>query len=86
MTRTNGSRLVLVGMLLMLLAVSVPMTLERLLDPTVCARHVHTTQQTMSAGLVFVIDGLGLGFFVGLALVIIGLPRNPRSKKIGGQA
>lgn len=86
MTQASGSRLVLAGMLLMLIAVSVPMTLERLLDPTVGAQHMHTTQQTISAGLTFVIDGLRLGFFVGLAVVVIGLLRNRRSKKIGGRA
>ena len=72
MPLTKGrSKLVPAGVLLMLLGVGVPMIVQRLLP----------ADQPMGLTLALVTDGFRLGFFVGIALLIIGWMRNKRSNK-----
>jgi hypothetical protein len=65
-----GRQLVPVGVLLMLLGVGLPVILQRLGEGA-----------GMSLPLALAIDGSRLGFFVGLALLIVGLLRNRKQKK-----
>ncbi len=72
-SNASGSKLVPIGVLLILLGFGIPIVLGRLM-----------TGQPISVPLALAIDGFRLGFFVGLALLIIGLVRNRQSKKTSG--
>ncbi len=76
MTSTDrpGSKLVPLGLLLMLLGIVVPTQLAKLL----------TSGHSMTLPLALAVDGFKAGFFLGLALLIIGLLRNRKSKKDEG--
>lgn len=71
--KATGSKFVSAGVLLVLLGFSIPLVLERLMPG-----------QTMSSPMAFLVDGFRVGFFVGLALLIIGLLRNRQAKKSDG--
>jgi hypothetical protein len=70
---TSKSKLVNIGVLLMLLGLTVSILEERL------------PQRPMTLPLALAIDGLKAGFFVGLALLVVGLLRNRRGDKSGTQ-
>ena len=66
-----GSKFVVLGMLMMALGIVVPNLLEVNFG----------TGHPMTLPLALAIDGLKIGFFPGVALLIIGLMRNRKSKK-----
>jgi hypothetical protein len=77
MTSTDrlGSKLVYLGLLLMGLGIIVPNQLEGLL---------RTGHHQITLPLALTIDGFKVGFFLGLAALIIGLLRNRKSKRDEG--
>lgn len=76
MTSTDrpGSKLVVLGVLMLALGIVVPNLLEVRFG----------TGHPMTLPLALAIDGFKIGFFLGLALLIIGLLRNRKSKKDEG--
>jgi len=69
-TQRPGSKLISLGVLLMLLGIFGPGQLENLL------KGVH---QPVSLPLALIIDALKAGFFLGLGAVVIGILRNRAS-------
>lgn len=72
MTYTDrpGTKLVVVGLMMMVLGMIVPSALT-----------AHVAGQSMTLPLALAIDGFKVGFYLGVALLIIGVRRNRKIKK-----
>ena len=73
-TESPRSKLVMIGLLLMALGILAPTQLAKLLSDG----------RPMTLALALTIDGLKAGFFLGLALLVIGILRNRKRKRVEG--
>jgi hypothetical protein len=74
--KESGSKLVPVGVLFILLGFGGPIIAERLVP----------SGQLLNATMAMAVDGFRVGFFFGLALLIVGLLRNRKKKQSGEKA